>query len=147
MKKVIQKSNQSNEALFWSSFFIGEIIAGIAIIATVFYVRQLKDQNKILVKSFEGTKIKNTGDTIQELESTFQEEKMNVVSDKITSGEKLIVIQGGALDENDLVNYLSLIGKIFLFYELDMLSLDHIDKFFWNENFTIKTKSLCTRIY
>ena len=60
MKKVIQKSNQSNEALFWSSFFIGEIIAGIAIIATVFYVRQLKDQNKILVKSFEGTKIKNT---------------------------------------------------------------------------------------
>lgn len=130
IKNEIQKSNKNAGTLFWSSFFIGEILAGIAIVATVRYAKQLSFQNKTLEESFEATKVKHMVDAIQEIETKLRSPKMVKVGIAITKFEPVITPLGGKLPASDLQQFLIEVGRIWFYYEVGIFTVEYIDKIF-----------------
>jgi len=126
----IQKSNANAETLFWTAIIIGEIIAGIAVIATVVYAQQLKSQNKIIQESFDATKVKHMVDSIHEIEVEFDKPEMVNVAREIAGFKPVIVPLGGKLPELSLRDYLLKLGKIYMLYEVGMFTIEYIHKIF-----------------
>lgn len=138
IKEEIKKSNQNDETIFWMAFFMGEILAGIAIIATIFYVRELKDQNETIRDSFEATRVKNMVDSIHEVDNEFSSLKIKDIHQAVSLRQPIIIQQEGKFEEQDLIDYLSIIGKIYLLHELNVVSTEYIDKMYGTKILKIK---------